>query len=426
MNTILMTAYAIHPYKGSEDATGWHHVTQVAKANKVIAVTRKNNREGIEKYMAENAGDPALQNMSFLYFDLPKWMLFWKKGPFLSMIYYYVWQFCLAVWLRGKKLDVDIVHNLNFHNDWTPHFLWMLGKPVIWGPVGHHPKVPKEFILPVYGRAAYMKDRALWALKNMFWYTDPFLRIAAARSQRIVALNSEAMPFLKNRMKIVPMPAVGAPKADLTNLPVKDEFIVLSVGRFVSLKGFDLTIKSFAQFFFKLSKHDQAVVKLVLVGKGPEKDRYKGLCQALHIEHAVRFIEWMPQAEVKELYKKASVFLFPSHEGAGMVVPEAMSYQLPVVCLKNCGPGEFLHPDSTLAVPYQSYKKTVNDLQSKLTALFTDRTYYRIEKQLSSEQFDRRLDWNRKSLFWQHIYNDVLTENRSKIKASMPVQTTWS
>ena len=41
-------------------------------------------------------------------------------------------------------------YNLNFHNDWTPTFLWVFKKPLVWGPVGHHPKVPKEYILPVY------------------------------------------------------------------------------------------------------------------------------------------------------------------------------------------------------------------------------------------------------------------------------------
>jgi len=52
--TILATAYAVNPYKGSEDGMGWNLVCQVARFNKVIAITRENNQEHIEKYMLEN------------------------------------------------------------------------------------------------------------------------------------------------------------------------------------------------------------------------------------------------------------------------------------------------------------------------------------------------------------------------------------
>ena len=75
-----------------------------------------------------------------------------EKGPLLSLIYFYMWQFTLALWLKKKKLSFDIAHNLNFHNDWTPTFLWILGKPLVWGPVGHHPKIPKQFLLETYGK----------------------------------------------------------------------------------------------------------------------------------------------------------------------------------------------------------------------------------------------------------------------------------
>ncbi|MBL0191812.1 MAG: hypothetical protein IPQ18_10845 [Saprospiraceae bacterium] len=76
--TILATAYAINPYKGSEDGMGWNFILQIAKFNRVIAITRENNQEQIEKYILENP-DPSYQNIRFLYFDLPFWMRFWKR-----------------------------------------------------------------------------------------------------------------------------------------------------------------------------------------------------------------------------------------------------------------------------------------------------------------------------------------------------------
>ena len=54
MKTIIATAYAINPYKGSEDGMGWNFTLQIARFNKVIVITRENNRGYIEKYISEN------------------------------------------------------------------------------------------------------------------------------------------------------------------------------------------------------------------------------------------------------------------------------------------------------------------------------------------------------------------------------------
>ena len=76
-NTVLATAYAINPYKGSEDGTGWNFIHQIAKTHKCIAITRKNNQDAIENYLAVQP-DHSSNHVQFEYFDLPKWMCFWK------------------------------------------------------------------------------------------------------------------------------------------------------------------------------------------------------------------------------------------------------------------------------------------------------------------------------------------------------------
>ena len=53
-STSLITAYAVNPYKGSEDGTGWNWVYQLSKTNRIIAITRENNLPHIHKYLEEN------------------------------------------------------------------------------------------------------------------------------------------------------------------------------------------------------------------------------------------------------------------------------------------------------------------------------------------------------------------------------------
>lgn len=406
--TILISAYAVNPFSGSADAMGWNMLLQAARFNKVIAVTRKNNRDAISKY---NAMDPEekelLQRIQWLYFDGPSWLVKWGKGPLLSMIYYYCWQLSLVLWLRGRRLKMDIVHNLNFHNDWTPTFLWMLGKPMVWGYVGHHPYIPKNFLLPVYGWKAYLQDRALWMLKQFFWNADPFLWLAKRKASSIICMNSEAAKKMKLKDHFVVHPAVATQQVIHKDVE-KENFRVLSVGRFVPLKGFDLTIRSFAVFYHGLPITHQRKVQLVLIGTGPQKDFLISLVKESGIEQAVTFIEWLPKNKMPAYYKLSSLFLFPSHEGASMVVPEAMSYNLPVVCMKNCGPGELISPQSELAVPYGNYEETVKSLASKIYDLYAKPSFLNHERALAKERYWQMFRWDVRGEMLKTVYENVM------------------
>ena len=272
MKTILATTYALNPNKGSEDGMGWNFVCQIAKNNRVYVVTRKNNREHIENYRSQHP-NPVYQHISFLYYDLPKWMRFWKKGSRGAMLYFYLWQFFLPVfiWLKGVKFDIS--HNVNFHNDWTPSFLWVLGKPMVWGPVGHHPKIPAGYLDPFYGKKALWKDLATWRLKQVFWKLDPFLRLTLKNAHHIWAMNSSVRDiFPKYAHKISLMPSVASEHVTLADGP-RDGFRVLSIGRLVPLKGFDLTLKAFARFYFDLPTENRKNVMLHIIGDGPERER---------------------------------------------------------------------------------------------------------------------------------------------------------
>ncbi len=405
MKKVLITAYAVNPYKGSEDAMGWHMLLQAARYHNVTAVTRKNNRPSIEEYMAAHPEMKVLfSRLSFLYFDWPKWALGWKKGPVLSMIYYYGWQLTLAFWLKRKKLDINLVHNLNFHNDWTPSFLWILRKPFVWGHVGHHPKIPKTYLSSFYGQKELYKDRSLWLLKNIFWYLDPFLYICKHRADMVICMNTEAVKKLRLTKNYIIHPSVAAQQTEPQTYSARGTFNILSVGRFVPLKGFDLTIKSFAKFYKSLPYEIQPKVKLTLVGSGVFKKSLENLAISEGISNAVDFVEWVKREDMEYIYQNASVFLFPSHEGAGMVVPEAMGYQLPVLCLNNCGPGEMIHPFSSLAVSYSTYTQTIDTLAQKLSKLFTDPVFLKLEKQFSASRYDELFRWDVRGEMLKMVY----------------------
>jgi hypothetical protein len=85
---VLLSAYACEPGKGSEPGVGWSWVRQIARFAEVWVITRANNRGTIEKALREEP----LPNVHWVYFDLPRWARFWKKGQRGVHLYYYLWQ----------------------------------------------------------------------------------------------------------------------------------------------------------------------------------------------------------------------------------------------------------------------------------------------------------------------------------------------
>ena len=304
MKTILATAYAINPFKGSEDGMGWNFVCQIARFNRVIAVTRENNREHIEKYMFQNPS-PDYANIQFLYYDLPYWMRFWKKGGRGAMLYYWMWQRGMPSFVKSQKLQYDIVHNLNFHNDWTPSYLWKLGKPMVWGPVGHHPLIPAQYLAP-YPLSYWLKDRMAWLVKNFFWKFSPALKTTIRKADKVLCMNSEVAPKLRlSESQIVTMPSVATENLGWEEQRNSNQFTILTAGRLVPLKGYDLSILAFSQFLQTVPLEARAKVQLLVIGNGEESERYRKMVSDLHLEANVRFIDWVLRADLLEMYKAA-------------------------------------------------------------------------------------------------------------------------
>lgn len=403
----MASCYAVNPRKGSEDAMGWNFVMQIARFNKVIAITRENNRQTIEQYMAEN---PATEygNITFLYFDLPYYLRFWKRGSKAAMLYYYLWQKGVVRFVKKQQLNFDIVHNVNFHNDWTPSFLWKLNKPMVWGPVGHHPLIPKMY-LKSYSVSYSIKDSLTWGVKKMFWNHSKALQKTKENAAHIWCMNTDVpikLNLQHNNYSV--FPSVASEDYNTDTGAKKSGFHVISAGRFVPLKGFDLTIRSFIRFLETLPAAQRDFCKLTLVGSGPEKDFYEQLINESVARNNIEIINWIERTALMKLYERSSVFMFPSHEGAGMVVAEALSFGLPVICLDNIGPGQYITPQCGFAIKQTNYEDTVSKLKDALSALYNNDNLLEEMSRGARERYTTRFTWNSRGDHLRDIYNSIL------------------
>ncbi|PCJ65323.1 MAG: hypothetical protein COA58_10720 [Bacteroidetes bacterium] len=406
VKTILATTYAVHPTKGSEDALGWNFIRQIARFNKVICITRENNQEAIDAHIMANP-DVIFDNIDFVYFDTPYWTRFWKQGSRGAMLYYWMWQKAIPKFVKKRGLKFDIAHNVAFPNDWTPSYLWKLGKPFVWGPIGHHPLIPAQYLAP-FSIRYWLKDRLTWMVKNYFWKFSPALKQTVKKADFIYAMNSSVSSKIKLKPgKYMVRPSIATQDFGYEIDNFKDSFHIISAGRFVPLKGFDLTILSFARFVRSLSKEAQEKVKLTLVGSGPEEKYLLNLIKDNGIIDRVEIINWVERSELMKMMKSSDVFLFPSHEGAGMVVAEALSFALPIICLGNCGPGEFVNSSCGFAIKEQDYETTIFELAIALKKLYHHPKNHMQMRKNARTHFEETFHWDRRGEWLDNIYRTL-------------------
>ena len=412
--TILITAYAANPYKGSEDGTAWNIIEALARAEEsMIVITRKNNRQAIERYLKDLSFEGEnFRGLKLAYFDLPYWMRWWKKGERGALVYHYLWHLGVVFFILQQGFRFDIAHHLNFHSDWMPSFLWLLGKPFVWGPVGHHEKIPIQYLKDI-GLKQRISDQLRWLVKQYFWKLSPTLLMTRKLAAKVLTINRGVPAVLQlSEGKVLHLPAIASQQVYAERVP-SNEFIILAIGRFVPLKGFHIAIEAFAAFYHRQSPEKQQGIRLLLIGKGPEYAHLKSLVTQFGLnENNIQFISWMPQEQLWAYYRRANALLFPSFEGAGMVVPEAMAYGLPVICFDNHGPGETAG-NAGMKIPYGPYESTIIQFADALNTLMHSSENWQELSDAAKLRHATHYTWSNKASKLIEIYKEITNSNSS-------------
>lgn len=406
---VLVSAYACEPGRGSEPGVGWNMIRAIGENNTAWVVTRKSNQDAIEAHIR----DHPLDNVHFVYTDLPRWLAFWKKGGRGIRTYYYLWQFAaLKVTLQCRgALKWDIAHHVTFVNDWLFTFLGLLPGHFIWGPIGSHPKIPRGL---AHDRAQAVKDSLRCGFQGMMRYVDPLYWLSAWRCTLVVGISEEV--FERGPLRWVS----GRRRQVHTAIGLEDEFYeqgsarerggtaeagwldIVSIGRLIPVKGFHLALEGFAKYIDRGGRG-----RLEIIGRGSEEKRLRRLADKLGISGHVTFTPWMNRGEVIERLGSADVFLYPSFESGGIVVLEAMGLGVPVIASGVGGPGEFLEEGGGMAISPQERGRFTDAIAEHLLELAESPAARGELGKRGRERVVRKYLWSRRSAVVERWYSET-------------------
>jgi glycosyltransferase involved in cell wall biosynthesis len=176
--------------------------------------------------------------------------------------------------------------------------------------------------------------------------THPMEWVMLRRANQIIVTSSpyyESSASLKkfaSKVEIVPIgiPDVNQSKLlncnDISSFNTKSRKVLLSVGRLVNYKGFDILIEA-ARYINK-----EAVI--VIVGDGPMFEALQKQIVSLGLTERVFLLGRLKDEELNCLFSQATLYCLPSisrAEAFGVVLLEAMAHGLPIVATNILGSG---------------------------------------------------------------------------------------
>ena len=408
---VLISAYACSPYKGSEPGVGWGFVSALAQHHDLwVIVEEEKFREDIERYLA---GSPLFaESVHFIYLKKQRNRLLRKIWPPSYYWYYRRWHKEALVLAQAlhEEVGFDLAHQLTMVGFREPGYLWKLGIPFVWGPIGGMGLFPWRF-LPVvggYGALYYFGYNLFNAWQTRF-SKRPKQAARSAGCGLIAATPENQACAQKNwgcsseLISEVGLPA--APALQPTMRSTSEPLRVVWTGLHEPRKALNLALLALVRLPKTLNW------ELHVLGEGPRTLRWQQMARKLSLAEHCHFHGWLPRDEAMRIMGTCHLKVITSlRDLTSTVTIEALALGLPIVCLDHCGFASVVDETCGIKVPVKTPASVVADLAIAIGRLAEDEAL-RFECAKGAVVRAHDFSWDKKAAAVDRIYRKKMAEN---------------
>lgn len=293
-------------------------------------------------------------------------------------------------WIKREKPDVIHTH-LTYAN-------------VIGGLIGFLCKVPVVTTLHTTGtEPRFYGPKTDWAETMALRYVTDYV-VACGPS----VLNAYNAKLNNRQMQVVPN-SISLDKVEFSDderislrkhiMGDLDKVLLISIGRLVPPKGFDLLLEALAAVVEKNSN-----VFLVIVGDGELDIELKNRVKKLNLEKYVSFLG--NRDDVSSLLAASDIYVLPSKwEGLPLVILEAMAMGLPIVATDVGDVAWVLDSTGILVPPFESHA-----IANGILKMLEKKTSWTIMGQKGRQRVEDMFNSTRRVKDILSIYNNLLYE----------------
>lgn len=405
---ILVNCYACSPYQGSEPGMGWNFVKGLLKHHELHILTENKYKEDLEKYFSEHPEEG--KNIHIHYVKKNRHRKLRKIWPPSYYWFYQKWQKKVLRLARelDAKYDFDLIHQLNMVGYREPGYLFKLGKPFVWGPMGGFNITPWN-LLSTMG----LKGMVFFGMRNIInlWQMKHSARVAEAvrKSDAIITATEDdhkAVLNLWNKNSTV-IPEVGFQASSSVQAKNRTGRLKLCwSGQHIPRKSLNLLLESMALI------ENQDAIELHVIGAGECTEKWKYQSERLGLNNIV-WHGWVEKTEAMDIMSKCDVFVITSlSDATSTVLLEALSMGMPVIATNHLGFANVITNDCGIKVDLKKHKQIIRDFASAIERLESDEAY-RLKLSLGAARRAKEFSWEGKISIINEIYKSVIEKYHS-------------
>jgi glycosyltransferase involved in cell wall biosynthesis len=425
---VLLIAEACNPEWVSVPLVGWSHAQALRKITDAHLVTQIRNAEAIERaglvrgkdftaIDSEKIAKPAYKIASLLRGGKGKG---WTTLTAINSLTYPYFE--RLVWKqfgpRIKAREFDVVHRITPLSPTTSSSVARkcrrAGVPYVIGPLNGGVPWPTQF------DSARRKEKEWLSYVRGAYRLLPGYRSTRRSASAILIASRDTFQQMPERYHdkclYIPENAIDPAKFASGNdrRPPARPLRVVFVGRLVPNKGADMLVEAAAPLV------REGLVRLDILGNGPQLDQLKELVAREKIENGVDLPGWVEHAQVGRRLAESDVFAFPSiREFGGAVAMEAMAVGTVPIVVNYGGPAEIVTPATGYLIDMGSRAEIVERLRSVLRDIAERPEQLAAKSALGLRRATEQFTWDAKAKQVAQVY-DWVTNRGPKPQFPMP------
>lgn len=418
---ILVLAYQLSPTKGSEYSVAWNYVTRMSKYNHLTVLYGVSGTHlGDCDEMEEFAKTKGLPNVTFVCIKPNRWTnaLNWcNRHNFLNYTFYFAYQaWQKQVYKEAKNLinyeKFDLIHFVGPTGYREPGYLWKLGLPYIWGPIGgaNSNNLTLTKNISSIGKLKFVFRN--WA-NNIQLKHNRRLRQALKRTDVLLTSTSENQQIFRTILHTnsiyLPENAIASEiKLNENKFNNENDFHFIVVGSLIPRKAVNILLEALT-----LVKHKEKIT-VDIVGDGPERQTLELFAKKHQLQGLINWHGQLPRDRAVGLFNNAHMHVITStSEGNPTTIWEAMSYGVPTISFDHCGMHDTICERCGIRIPIHSYDQCVADLAIEIDKLLEQPERF---EQLAKGTIEcaHKFTWDAREKFLLNCYELAIKNHSTK------------
>lgn len=422
MKNIIVIAYQLNPLTGSECSVAWDYVVNMSRHNRLTVIfgsSEEYHMIGNTKSMMDYYNSDPIDNVRLLpitldeHFEIRDYS---ALGIFLFYKQYKKWhqkvRYVVTNLIKGD--EYDLIHYLGPIGYREPGYLYDLGLPYVWGPIGGFGGLNLKLLkatCSISGAVTLSLRKIVNSFQQRF---NKRIRDAVNHADVVIGATTEytriIQKYVNHDSKVVIdyLPENCIKDSRPLNISKFDSesLKIIWIGRLDANKGLILLLEAISKL------PNKAKIHLDVVGSGVLESKLKIWSIKHGMENSVSWVGKVNRDRVFALLNEAHLNVITSlYDANTTVIWESMSMGVPTMSLDHCGMHDIITDETGIKIPIRSYNQVIYDICKKLQMMIDNPN---LKRKMADAVIEKRnqYTWKYRTQFFEQVY-DIAINNRN-------------